>query len=71
MEQDEDMVERCSELVGQHFQFDVIANHWKDVLLDHDKTLAGKPENVVHNLFRFWISHGVEPPILASAEELF
>ena len=40
MEEDEDVVERGAELVGQDLEFDIVSNHGEDILLDDDEAFA-------------------------------
>ncbi len=60
MEEYEDVVKAGSKLVRQHFQLDVIADHGKNVLFDHDQAFARKPYYMVDEMLVFRISDRIE-----------
>ncbi len=40
VEEDVNVIERSSELVGQYLEFNVLSDHWQDVLLDDHEAFA-------------------------------
>lgn len=71
MEQNEDVIEGCPQLIRERFQFDVISHHRKNVLLGYDQSFTGQPDDVVVKLsYGLCVACRVQPAKFPCSEKL-
>ncbi len=61
MEEDEDVVEGCTEFVGEDSKFKgVVVYHWEHIFFEDRQTFTCEPYNVMVELEGFCVSCGVQ-----------
>ena len=54
------MVETRTEFVCKNTKLHIVSDHGKDVLLDHHKAFAGKPEDMMYKFSRTRVADGIK-----------